>query len=293
MLNTATLRQTLHKFSILSKAKVVIMMLFASLTGMLIAPKNLQQPSTMLLGLLGIGLHAISSATLNQLFEKNIDQQMQRTQKRPLASKTMSKHSASILALTSFTLGSIILWQGTTPTATYLSILTTLSYAIIYTRILKPITPQNIVIGGLSGAMPPLLGWACLQPQIQVQPIILVLIIFAWTPAHFWPLAIHNREDYQRAALPMLPNTHGVDFTTHSILAYTVLTSACSLLPFCVGLCSYYYLIAANILNFRFIYMAYQLHCTKQQPIKVFAYSIIYLYILFAFLIADHYYLSL
>lgn len=283
-----TLWNTLQTIGILSKIKVVIMMLFAALTGMLIAPKNAQNPLTMSIGLIGIALHAISSATLNQLFETDIDQRMQRTQSRPLPTQSISNRKAAVLALGSFTLGSLVLWIGTTATATYLSMLTTLGYAVIYTRILKPITSQNIVIGGLSGAMPPLLGWACLQPTIQVEPIVLVLIIFAWTPAHFWPLAIHNIKDYQRAALPMLPVTHGISFTTYSIMAYTLLTSSVSLLPYCIGLCSYYYLIAACILNSRFIYMAYQLHRTKNKPIAVFTYSILYLYCLFIAIICDH-----
>lgn len=278
----------LQHVGILSKIKVVIMMLFAALTGMLIAPKHLQNPLPMTLGLLGIAMHAISSATLNQLFESDIDQRMQRTQTRPLATQSLSNKSAIAIAIISFILGTIILWLGTTTTATYLSILTTIGYAVVYTRILKPITPQNIVIGGLSGAMPPMLGWACLQPHIQVEPIVLVLIIFAWTPAHFWPLAIHNIKDYQRAALPMLPVTHGIAFTTYSIMAYTLLTCAVSLLPYCIGLCSHYYLIAACLLNSRFIYMAYQLHTTQNKPITVFTFSIVYLYCLFMAIICDH-----
>ena len=285
------LPKALYHYSILSKIKVVIMMMFATLAGMLITPKHLQQPITMMLGLAGILLHALCSAALNQIYESDIDHKMQRTQHRPLAKKTLNKHKTTYVVYSTFLMGTGILWYGTNTLATLLSVLTTFAYAIIYTRVLKPLTPQNIVIGGLSGAMPPLLGWTCLQPSIDVAPMILGLIIFAWTPAHFWPLAIHNLADYQKAQLPMLPVTHGVDFTTLCIVAYTILTAATSLLPFCVGLCSYIYLICACLLNIKFIHMAFTLHRTKKHPMHMFGYSIIYLYVLFSLLVIDHYFL--
>ncbi len=288
-MNTHTLSDNIKRYSIIAKMKVVIMMLFSAMVGMLITPIQAQNSTNITYGLLGIGLHAIASAAFNQIFEQQIDQKMQRTQHRPLVQETLPKNTVTQVAITCSILGTGVLWYGTTSLATILTCLTTLSYSYIYTKILKPNTPQNIVIGGLSGAMPPLLGWTCIEPTLHVKPLILVLIIFTWTPAHFWPLAIHNIEDYRLAGLPMLPVTHGVKFTTHAILSYGYLCAACTLLPYCIGMCSIHYLVIASIYNIKWLYLCHQLHQTQQRPMKVFLFSIQYLYSIFGLILIDHF----
>ncbi len=275
-------------FTKLCKSKVVVVMLGASLAGMALTPTHTQHPLTILAGLAGIGLAACGSAALNHLFEADIDKKMTRTAHRPLAKKDLPAQSVMVFALTLIALSTALLASTTNPLATLLTLCTTLGYAVLYTRWLKPATPQNIVIGGLSGAMPPLLGWSCLTGNIQAEPVVLVLIIFCWTPAHFWPLAIHNREDYQKTALPMLPNTHGIPFTQTAILAYAYLTFAVSLLPYCIETVSWLYLTGCLLLNGRWLQLAHQLKDDPKKAMPMFFYSITYLLGLFALLIIDH-----
>lgn len=273
---------------ILAKSKVVLVMLLCSYTGMLISPGIGQQQSRALYGLLGIGLHAIASAAYNQWYEQSIDSHMQRTKHRPLATGSISNQEALIFCALTYVLGCIILWYGTNSLATMLSSITALGYGIIYTQWLKPSTPQNIVIGGITGAMPPLLGWSCIQPSIDHEPLLLVLLVFVWTPAHFWPLAIHNKNDYAHTKIPMLPNTHGIAFTKTSILGYSYLTSVVSLLPFCTHMSSEIYLICAIIINLRWLGHAHHFmhHTTHAMPF--FKFSILYIISIFSILVLDH-----
>ena len=277
-----------HLFTQLCKSKVVLVMLAASLVGMALTPAHTQEPLTILSGLMGIGLAACGSAALNHLFEADIDKKMARTAQRPLAKKALPAQAVLTFSLLLITLSTAILIYTTNMLATLLTLSTTLGYAVLYTRWLKPATPQNIVIGGLSGAMPPLLGWSCLTGTIAAEPIALVLIIFCWTPAHFWPLAIHNRKDYAKTTLPMLPNTHGIAFTQTAILAYAYLTFAVSFLPFCLHTAGWLYLGGNLLLNSKWLYLAHQLKKDIRLAMPVFLYSITYLYCLFILLIVDH-----
>ncbi|MEC8063320.1 MAG: heme o synthase [Pseudomonadota bacterium] len=279
---------TLQYYGQLCKSKVVMVMLSASLVGMLITPNHYHNIPTMLAGLLGIGMCACAGAACNHLLESNIDQKMTRTAKRPLANQKISSLSVCIFGCILLSLGVLILYNYTNLLTTKLTLATTIGYAYIYTRWLKPATPQNIVIGGLSGAMPPLLGWTSLTNSISAEPLLLVLIIFTWTPAHFWPLAIHNINDYQKAQLPMLPNTHGIAFTKVAILAYAYLTSAVSLLPFCIGSQSYFYLMGTVVLNIYWLYLSHKLQRNTQIAMQVFSFSIKYIMGLFCLILLDH-----
>ena len=278
-------------FCQLCKSKVVLVMLSASVVGMMLTPGHYHNLTTMIMGTLGIACAACGSAALNHLFEKDIDKKMQRTAKRPLAQDKVTPKSVLLFASALLILSSSILYCHSNIVCLTLTLATTIGYAYIYTRWLKPLTPQNIVIGGLSGAMPPLLGWTCLTGEIHAEPLLLVLIIFAWTPAHFWPLAIHNQKDYAKAKLPMLPNTHGITFTKLAILAYAWLTFATSVLPFCVGFAGTPYLIGVIGLNIPWLRLAHDLQTDSAIAMPMFKYSISYIMGLFGFLLADHYYL--
>ena len=271
----------------LIKLKVVSVMLCSSLIGMLMTPSADQGIIPMIFGLLGIGLCASGAASANRLFEIAIDTKMHRTQHRPLVKHILSPRYVSLFSLLCIILGSLLLMMTTNSQSTLVTLATTVGYAMIYTRWLKPSTPQNIVIGGLSGAMPPLLGWLCLKPSLDVEPVLMVLIIFLWTPAHFWPLAIHYYDDYKQSQLPMLPVTHGITFTQWSILAYVVLTCIATTLPFVVGMCSWPYLMIVSIMGGRWIWLSVCFFYRNHISMYLFKYSITYLMTIFLAMILD------
>lgn len=277
----------------LCKPKVVALMLLTAWVGMILAAPPTEVPWIALsLGTLGIAFCASSAAVINHLVERHIDVHMKRTQHRPVASGKIPPSHALIfsLILGLFGLGILIAWVNTLTAC--LTFATLLGYAIVYTLFLKHATPQNIVIGGLAGAAPPLLGWTAVTNQIDPFALILVLIIFTWTPPHFWALAIYRRQEYQQAALPMLPVTHGIPYTKLNILLYTVLLILTTHLPVAFSMCGVLYLLLTTPLNIGFLYYAIKLYrktCDKV-ALKVFGYSILYLMGLFLALILDHYF---
>ena len=275
----------------LCKIRVVFLMLLCSYVGMILSTPSHPPIQVVILGLLGIGLCASAGGACNHLIERNIDKTMQRTQHRPLASGQLQedhvKQFIGSLVLSSM----VILYFFVNPLTAALTLATMIGYAFIYTGFLKYSTPQNIVIGGLSGALPPLLGWTSVTGSLDPLAWVLVLIIFVWTPPHFWALAIDRVEDYHRSEIPMLPNTHGIAFTKLSILLYTILTVLVVQLPYLLHLCGLLYWIGANILNIRFLYWSIKLfHSGNPKiPMKTFKFSIHYLGILFLLMIVDHY----
>jgi protoheme IX farnesyltransferase len=267
-------------------------MLITVLVGMLLATHNTLPLPILFFGMLGIGLTAASGAVINHLADRHIDALMRRTQGRPIPSGKVSVPIgiafAALLALIG--LGMLILFVNVlTALLTFLSLV---GYALIYTVFLKRATPQNIVIGGVAGAAPPLLGWTAVTGQLDYGGLLLLLIIFVWTPPHFWALAIYRVEEYRQAQIPMLPVTHGIAFTKLNILLYTILLVAISVLPFVVGMSHRIYLIGALVLGAIFLYWAVRLKYSADPAVamKTFRYSIIYLMLLFVVLLLDHYF---
>ncbi|HJN37884.1 MAG TPA: heme o synthase [Gammaproteobacteria bacterium] len=275
----------------LCKIRVVFLMLLCSYVGMILSTPTHPPMKTVLLGLLGIGLCACAGGACNHLIEKNIDKTMHRTKNRPLAlGKLKDNHVIQFIALLVMC-SMAVLYFCINPLTAALTLATMIGYAFIYTGFLKYSTPQNIVIGGLSGALPPLLGWTSVTGSLDPLAWVLVLIIFVWTPPHFWALAIDRVDDYRRSKIPMLPNTHGIDFTKLSILLYTILTVLVVQLPYLLHLCGLLYWVGANILNVRFLYWSIKLFRSTNPkiPMKTFTFSIHYLGILFLLMIVDHY----
>ncbi len=281
----------LQDFITLCKPRVVLLMLITAWVGMQLASTAADPISLYLCATLGIALVGSSAAILNHIVDKNIDQKMQRTSLRPIASQRISQREALIFASCLGTIGITVLFFYVNPLSALLNFLTLVGYAGIYTLYLKRATPQNIVIGGLAGAMPPLLGWAAISNTISPYALLLVGIIFVWTPPHFWALAIYRQNDYKKANIPMLPVTHGVKFTKLNILLYTLLLSIVTLMPYIVGMSSGFYLIASILLNIGFLYYAIKLYCTDVLYIamQTFHYSILYLLLLFIAILFDHY----
>lgn len=277
-------------FFTLCKPKVVGTMLITSWVGMCLAEQTLT-PEVFLFGTLGIAFSAGAAAVFNHLADRHIDAKMSRTLHRPIASgRILPKDAitfAFILALT----GLCLLIFYVNLLTGILTLITIFGYAIFYTLFLKRATPQNIVIGGAAGATPPLLGWSSVSGTIEADALILVLIIFTWTPPHFWSLAIYRFEDYKNAKIPMLPVTHGIPYTKLCILLYTCLLFAVSLFPFITGMSSYFYLVSCVILNILFLKSTWDLysHDSKQKALKTFSFSIWYLLLLFTALLLDHY----
>ena len=275
----------------LCKPRVVLLMLLTVLVGMYVATNTM--PSLMLVctGILGIACCASSAATINHLVDKHIDYLMARTQHRPVAQGRISVRNALIFALILSIIGLSILVIWVNTLTAILTFSTLIGYAGIYTGYLKRATPQNIVIGGLAGAAPPLLGWTAITNSIDPAALLLVLIIFTWTPPHFWSLAIYRYEEYKHANIPMLPVTHGIRYTKHSILLYSILLLIVSLLPFIIGMSGKIYALGALILGSGFIYWAYKLYHTNNPRVamQTFKYSISYLMLLFIILLTDHY----
>ena len=278
----------IKQFAILSKFRVVALMLLCAWVGMMLTPIPNPFGLSMLFGLLGIGLLAAAGGAMNQLAEQALDGTMKRTAKRPLVQTTLNRQQVwTYIGLTTC-LGTTVLLCFTNPLTTWLTLGTMMGYGILYTLILKPNTHQNIVIGGLFGAMPPLLGWCALTNQIDATPLILVLIIFFWTPAHFWPLAIAHKNDYAKTKWPMLPVTHGITFTKLSIIAYALLTTISTLMPFCIRMTGHLYLSVACILNLRWLYLCKKLWEDTNTASGLFKFSIYYILIIFFLLLLDH-----
>jgi protoheme IX farnesyltransferase len=240
---------------------------------------------------LGITLIAGAAAAVNCLVESHIDAKMARTQWRPLPSGTLTAQQTLIFSGLLGGLGTFLLYNFVNPLTTWLTLATFVGYAIVYTVILKPLTPQNIVIGGASGAMPPVLGWAAVTGQAPIEAWVLFLIIFVWTPPHFWALALYRSDEYAKSGLPMLPVTHGPQFTRLHILLYTLLLVATTILPTLIGMSGLFYLAGALVLGGYFLWLSWQLYKEYSEPLakKTFKYSINYLALLFAVLLIDHY----
>lgn len=283
-----------HQYNALTKPRVIQLIVFCALIGMVLAVPGLpstQEWQLMALASLGIWLVAGAAAAFNCLVEKSIDAKMRRTAWRPTARGQLSDWQALAFSITLCALGSVLLYVWVNPLTMWLTFATFVGYAIVYTLVLKPRTPQNIVIGGASGAMPPVLGWAAMTGQVGAEAAILFLIIFLWTPPHFWALALYRVEDYRQSGLPMLPVTHGNDFTRLHIFLYTLLLAAACLMPFAFGMSSWIYLVCAVVLSIGFIAYAVALLRQYSDALarKTFRFSLIHLTALFAAFLLDHY----
>lgn len=276
------------------KPRVVLLMLLCALVGMFLATPAAPPLSVVLIGLIGIALVAGSAAAVNHLADAHIDARMARTRNRPVATGRVSFVQGVVFAAVLGIAGMAILYWWVNPITAWLNLASWVGYGLIYTLYLKRATPQNIVIGGLFGAAPPLFGWTAVTNQIEPGGLLLVLIIFAWTPPHFWALALDRVEDYKNADVPMLPVTHGERYTRLHIFLYTVIMVAVSLLPFTIGMSGWLYLASALALGGVFIYWAVVLmrNVNPRAPIATFRYSILYLMLLFVALLADHYLIS-
>lgn len=275
----------------LCKPRVVLLMLLTVIVGMYLATPGWVDLSLISFTLIGVGFCAGSAAAINHLVDRHIDSIMARTKKRPVAHGRVSVSQALWFALIMGGLGLTILVVFVNQLTALLTFITLIGYAGVYTGYLKRATSQNIVIGGLAGAAPPLLGWTAVTNHLDPQALLLVLIIFTWTPPHFWALAIYRFEEYQHAQIPMLPVTHGIQFTKLNIYLYTILLLVVSILPFTVGMSGWLYLIGALGLGCRFLFWAHKLYRTDKAVVamQTFRFSIVYLMLLFVFLLIDHY----
>lgn len=283
-----------HQYTALTKPRVIQLIVFCALIGMLLAVPGVPGPHELGLALaasVGIGLVASAAAAFNCLIEQHIDARMKRTAWRPTARGDLSRGQALLFSAVLGGAGMVLLHQAVNPLTAWLTFGTFVGYAVVYTVILKPLTPQNIVIGGASGAMPPLLGWTAMTGEVSPEAVGLFLIIFLWTPPHFWALALYRAEDYARAGLPMLPVTHGSEFTRLQILLYTIVLVPATLLPFIQGLSGLPYLFAALVLGALFIARAWKLWRGYSELLarKTFRFSIWHLSLLFGALLIDHY----
>ena len=275
----------------MAKPKVVLLITFTALVGMLLSTPGAAPWQPLLFGLLGISMAAACGAVVNHVIDQRIDAVMDRTHLRPLPSGHMDTPHAIGFALLLGVVSMLILFLLVNPLTALLTFCALIGYAVIYTLFLKRSTPQNIVWGGLAGAAPPLLGWCAITGEVGIEAVLLMLIIFVWTPPHFWALAIHRRDDYSRANVPMLPVTHGIDFTKQQVLIYAVMLLAVSLLPFVIHMSGYLYLAGAVLLGSGFIYHAFKLlrSSGSEHAMKTFGFSIFYLSLLFTLLLVDHY----
>ena len=280
-----------RQFADLTKPRVTMLAVFCAVIGMFLATPGMVRPVVLIAATAGIWILAGGAFAVNCLIEQRIDAQMARTRGRPMARGELSSRQALVFALLLALVGSALLYVFVNPLTMWLTIATFFGYAFIYTVLLKPTTPQNIVIGGLSGAMPPMLGWAAVTGEVSSESALLVLIIFVWTPPHFWALALYRVEDYKKSGLPMLPVTHGSQFTRLQILLYTFLLTAVTVLPFVIRMSGWLYLVSALILGAGFIRHAWGLYrdYSDVRARKTFAYSLWYLAALFAALLFDHY----
>jgi protoheme IX farnesyltransferase len=280
-----------RNFLALTKPRVVSLIVFVAMIGMFLAVPGLPPVGPVVFGTLGIALVAGAAAAINCLVEQKVDALMARTRRRPLPAGQVTARSTLVFAGLVGGLGLLLLYRFVNPLTMWLTLATFVGYAIVYTVLLKPATPQNIVIGGASGAMPPVLGWAAVTNEVAPEALLLFLIIFVWTPPHFWSLALYRVEDYEKAGLPMLPVTHGRRYTQLMIVLYTVALVAVTLLPFAIRMSGYLYLAAALVLGGMFLLYAVQLFRDYSAELAraTFKYSIWYLAALFSALLLDHY----
>jgi protoheme IX farnesyltransferase len=287
----APLRERARHYYELCKPRVVMLITFTAIVGMFLATPGMVPLEVLTLGSLGITLMAASAAAINQLLDRHVDARMARTCGRPLVTGTLTVAESLAFAATLGAIGFVVLVLWINPLTAWLTLATLVGYAGVYTLYLKRATPQNIVIGGAAGAAPPVLGWAAVTGTVDPHALLLFLIIFTWTPPHFWALAIDRRDEYAKVDIPMLPVTHGIEFTRLQVLLYTVLLLAVSVLPFVFGMSGWLYFAGALALGGVFIAYAVRLRFRPVPglPMKTFGYSIVYLIGIFSLLLVDHY----
>jgi heme o synthase len=292
-INMQAARSSFGNFLALCKPRVTMLIVFTAMIGMFLATPGMVPLQILLAATIGIGMASGAAAAFNCLVEQAIDAKMARTRGRPLPTGQVTSKQTFIFASIMASAGLAILYVFVNPLTMWLTLATFVGYAVIYTVFLKPATPLNIVIGGLSGAMPPALGWAAVTGTVSPEAWILVLIIFAWTPPHFWALALYRREEYAKSGLPMLPVTHGEEYTRLQILLYTIILVAVTLMPFAMRMSGFIYLGSMAILNAVFMWYALSLYRKYSDALakSMFRYSILYLTLLFAALLVDHYWL--
>lgn len=288
----AARRSRIAQYLALTKPRVTQLAVFCAIIGMFLATPGLPDIKVVAAATIGIWLLSGAAFAVNCLVEREIDARMARTARRPMARGEITVLQTLVFSIVIGSIGMAVLYRFVNPLTMWLTLATFVGYAVIYTMILKPMTPLNIVIGGLSGAMPPALGWAAIANDVPMQAWLLVLIIFLWTPPHFWALAMYRRDDYSKSGLPMLPNTHGMAYTQLQVLLYTIILSAATVLPFAVHMSGLIYLASALVLDAIFLWYAWQMYRRYTDVIArtTFAYSIIYLSLLFAALLLDHYF---
>jgi protoheme IX farnesyltransferase len=276
----------------ITKPKVVAMLVITAIVGMVLSQDTLPNLWLMAMASLGIGLLSAAAAALNHIVDQKIDSQMARTYNRPLAKGRINNSQAIFFSLLLAVSGFVLLYFEVNPLTAWLTLASLFGYAVVYTLVLKRLTPQNIVIGGLAGAMPPLLGWTSITGELHPHAYFLVMIIFTWTPPHFWALAIHRKEDYARVNIPMLPVTHGSQFTKMTIVLYTVLLLLVCLLPYLVGMTGLIYLVSSLVLNLMFLRYAWLLKTSEDKTLamETFRFSIWHLLVLFVALLVDHFF---
>ncbi|HLR87522.1 MAG TPA: heme o synthase [Wenzhouxiangella sp.] len=288
---TAQIWQRTRFFLGLCKLRIVALIVFTALVGMALATPGMIPLNALVWGTLGIGMASASAAAINHLLDERADRIMARTRNRPLPTHRVNRREALIFALSLAVVSMLVLALLVNVLTAALTLVGLIGYAIVYTAWLKRATPQNIVIGGAAGAVPPILGWTAVTGEVHAHALILFLIIFIWTPPHFWALAIYRREDYAAADVPMLPVTHGVAFTRWQILFYTIILVLVTLLPWLTGMSGLPYLVGAGVLNIGFLGYAVAIMRSDDERLAIgmFNYSVVYLMALFAFLLADHY----
>lgn len=287
------LRRHWRDYYTLTKPKVVMLITFTAMVGMFLATERMVPWEILVFGSIGIALVAGSAAAINHLVDRHIDAVMARTRGRPLPTGQLEGWQVLTFAGLIGLLGMVLLLVFTNPLCAWLTFGSLIGYAVVYTMFLKRATPQNIVIGGAAGAAPPLLGWVAVSGQIEPGALLLFLIVFIWTPPHFWALAIHRRDEYAEVDIPMLPVTHGVELTRLHILLYTILLFLVALLPYLIGMSGLLYLLGACLLGGRFLWFAWRLYrdADTRMAMPTFGFSIVYLFALFAVLMVDHYFL--
>ena len=287
---TATSPSLLRQYLVLTKPRVTQLAVFCAVIGMFLATPTLPDMQKVIAGTIGIWLLAAAAFAVNCLIEQRIDARMLRTARRATATGTISSAQVMLFSGALGGIGMFVLYRWVNPLTMWLTFATFVGYAVIYTVILKPRTPQNIVIGGLSGAMPPALGWAAVADAVPAEAWLLVLIIFIWTPPHFWALALYRTRDYENSGLPMLPVTHGQQFTRLHILLYSIALMATTALPYVIGMSGWLYLLCAMVLGALFVWYSWKLyrHYSDELARRLFRFSILYLSLLFAALLLDH-----
>lgn len=285
------IRQQIRGYYALTKPRVVALILFTAIVGMLLASPGIIAISTLILGTIGIGLGAASAAAVNHVIDHHMDAKMSRTSWRPIATGGLTARHGLIFSAILASLSMFVLVKWVNVETALLTFCAMIGYAVIYTGYLKRRTPQNIVLGGASGAVPPVLGWCAVTGHVSIESIVLFSIIFFWTPPHFWALALHYKDDYAKAKIPMLPVTHGEKHTKNQILIYTIFLSVVTILPFAMGKAGWIYLAGTLVCNIGFLAYAVKLRFMQKghTAIRMFAYSIVYLMGIFSALLIDHY----